>query len=142
MSASAMESPPTRTRPFGIKVIIVLQIVYLALLIAALVEILTQGGASDIIPEPTESLSVAVAILSVHILLALVIVPGLWQLRQWAWLLLMLEIGLTLGVALWAYFSGSPQYGGMVIGVAMVFYLNQGDVRKAFSRRRPAGVAT
>lgn len=142
MSDSAMESPPTRTRPFGIKAIIVLQLLYVALLITAQVAILTGGDWSDVLPQPTESVAVAVAILNVLILLGLISMPGLWRLKYWAWVLLMLQIGVSLGVAIWAYFSGSPQYGSMVIGVAMVFYLNQRDVRRAFSHRRPAGVAT
>ena len=142
MSDSVMESPTAHMRPFGIKAIIVLQLLYVALLITAQVDILTQGDWPDVLPQPTESVAVAVAILNVLILLGLISMPGLWRLKYWAWVLLMLQIGVSLGVALWAYFSGSPQYGSMVIGVAMVFYLNQGDVRRAFSRRRPACVAT
>jgi len=142
MPDSAMESPPTRTRPFGIKAIIVLQLLYVALLIMAQVDIPTQGDWPDVLPQPTESVAVAVAILNVLIFLGLISVPGLWRLKYWAWVLLMLQIGVSLGVALWAYFSDTPQYGSMVICVAMVFYLNQGDVRRAFSHRRPAGEAT
>jgi hypothetical protein len=143
MPDSSMESSPTRTRPFGIKAIMVLQLLYVALLITNQVNILTQGDRSDTLPQvPTESVAVAVAILNVLILLGLISVPGLWRLKYWAWVLLMLQIGVSLGVALWAYFSGSPQYGTMVICVAMVFYLNQGDVRRAFSHRRPAGETT
>ena len=142
MSDSAMESPPAHMRPFGIKAIIVLQLLYVALLITAQVDILTQGDWPDVLPQPTESVAVAVAILNVLIFLGLISVTGLWRLKYWAWVLLMMQIGVSLGVALWAYFSGTPQYGSMVIGVAMVFYLNQGDVRRAFARRRPTGVAT
>jgi len=142
MSDSGMESPPAHMRPFGIKAIIVLQLLYVALLITAQVGILTGGDWPDVLPQPTESIAIAVAILNVLIFLGLISVTGLWRLKYWAWVLLMMQIGVSLGVALWAYFSGTPQYGSMVIGVAMVFYLNQGDVRRAFSRRRPTGVAT
>ncbi len=142
-----MDSPPKRTRPFGIRIIILLQLIYVALLITTQVDILVQGDTllqvrwADVLPQPTESLVATLAVLNTLILITLITVAGLWQLKHWAWVLLMLQIGVSLGLTMWAYFSGSPQHLAMAIGVITVFYLNQGDVRRAFSQHSPAGKA-
>jgi len=136
-----MDSPTKSARPFGIKIIIVLQLIYVALLIVTQMDILVQGQWADVLRQPVESHVASLAVLNALILVTLVTVVGLWQLRHWAWVLLMLQIGVSLGLSLWAYFSDSPQYGAMAIGVITVFYLNQSDVRRAFSQRNPAGRA-
>lgn len=124
----------------------VVQLIYVALLITTQVEILTEVQWPDVLPQPTQSLPTAslattLTVLNLLIFFTLITVVGLWQLKHWAWVLLMAQIGVSLGLGLWSYFSGSPQYGAMAIGIITVFYLNQGDVRRAFSRQNPAGVA-
>jgi hypothetical protein len=129
-----MDSASTRRRPFGIKIIIVLQLIYVALLIMTQLDILVQGQWEDVLRQPMESHVASLAVLNALILVTLITVAGLWQLKHWAWVLLMVQIGVSLGLSLWAYFSDSPQYGAMAIGVITVFYLNQSDVRRAFSQ--------
>jgi len=127
-----MDSAATRRRPFGIKIIIVLQLIYVALLIMTQLDILVQGQWADVLRQAMESRVASLAVLNALILVTLITVAGLWQLKHWAWVLLMVQIGVSLGLSLWAYFSDSPQYGAMAIGVITVFYLNQSDVRRAF----------
>lgn len=67
----------------------------------------------------------------------MVVIIGLWLLQRWAWLVVMISTGITLTFALWRYFEGSPDYLGMLINVAVVFYLNDRSVQRAYARRRP-----
>lgn len=66
-----------------------------------------------------------------------VVIIGLWQLQRWAWLVVMISTGITLIFALWRYFEGTPDFLGMLINVAVVFYLNDRSVQRAYARRRP-----
>lgn len=66
-----------------------------------------------------------------------VVIIGLWLLQRWAWLVVMISTGVTLTFALWRYFEGTPDYLGMLINVAVVFYLNDRSVQRAYARRRP-----
>ncbi len=65
-----------------------------------------------------------------------VLIIGLWLLQRWAWLVVMVSTGITLTFALWRYFEGSPDYLGMLLNVAVVFYLNDRSVQSAYARRR------
>ncbi len=64
------------------------------------------------------------------------IILGLWLLQRWAWVLMMILIGVTLTYSLVMYVEGTPDYLGMVVYVAIVFYLNDHSVQRAFARRR------
>jgi len=66
-----------------------------------------------------------------------VVIVGLWLLQRWAWLMVMISTGITLIFALWRYFEGSPDYLGMLLNVAVVFYLNDRSVQRTYARRRP-----
>jgi len=67
------------------------------------------------------------------ILFGFAIAAGLWRLKRWAWVAVMLWTGLTLAGALAYYLQGKPEYALMVEGVVIVFYLNQRDVQQAFA---------
>jgi hypothetical protein len=75
-------------------------------------------------------------------LLSIVVVFGLLRLRRWAWVLVMIQLGMVMALDLALYFVGSPQYASMLISVVTVFYLNQSDVQDAFRRRAPEGNLT
>ncbi len=60
----------------------------------------------------------------------------LLRLRNWAWLASMSVQGLTLASSLLAYIRQEPNYLAMVLGVILVFYLNQAEVQDAFRRKR------
>lgn len=65
----------------------------------------------------------------------LVVIVGLWLLQRWAWVMVMIFAGVSLVFGLWRYFEGTPDYIGMVFYVAMVFYLNDRSVQRAYARR-------
>lgn len=124
-------------RPFGVVVIIVLQIMgFLSL-------------AGDIIGLPLSELPSVVpirwyadasnfALIIGGIMLAwqLILAIGLWLLKRWAWFLIMVQLGLSMAVCLWVYFQGVQLYIYMLINVIMVFYLNQSEVQHAFGHNR------
>ncbi|MBX6364302.1 MAG: hypothetical protein IRZ00_10580 [Gemmatimonadetes bacterium] len=67
----------------------------------------------------------------------LVVAVGIWTLRRWAWVALMITVGLGLGEGLFRYARGEPRYVTMLINVLIVFYLNQRSVQRLF-RHDPA----
>lgn len=66
------------------------------------------------------------------------VVVGLWLLQRWAWVSLMILVGVILTYTLVLYFEGAPDYIGMILYVAIAFYMNDHSVQRAFSRRRGA----
>ncbi len=62
-----------------------------------------------------------------------IIIVGLWQLRRWAWVLIMVQVGLSMLSDLYGYFYGDYSMLSMLINVIIVFYLNQREVQRAFS---------
>lgn len=62
----------------------------------------------------------------------LIVSVGLWYLKRWAWVATMSWAGINMAQALWAYWSGEPQYPAMALSVVIVLYLNQRDVQLAF----------
>ncbi|HET9985673.1 MAG TPA: hypothetical protein VFQ38_18895 [Longimicrobiales bacterium] len=62
---------------------------------------------------------------------------GIWMLRRWAWVALMIVVGLALGDGILRYVHGEPRYPSMWVNVLIVFYLNQRTVQRLFRRDRP-----
>jgi uncharacterized membrane protein (DUF2068 family) len=129
-----MEKQPTRKRPFGVLVLILLQIG--SILGVALDITVVQIGQPSIYFGPVENLNLLLGFQILYILYSLVVVVGLWQLRRWAWFIIMVQLGLSMALGLGLYFLDNPFYLGMVVNVIMVFYLNQREVQQAFERRR------
>lgn len=65
------------------------------------------------------------------------IISGLWLMQRWAWVVLMILIGIILTYSLVMYFKGTPDYQDMALYVAIAFYLNDHTVQRAFRRRTP-----
>lgn len=61
---------------------------------------------------------------------------ALFRLKAWAWLAAMSLQGIGLVAALYGYITGRPNYVGMLIGIILVLYLNQYEVRIAFREQR------
>ena len=127
----------SRKRPFGVMVIVAIHIltfaVYLAgtgvaaaLQISDVAGFLTGGG--DDLGVVSLGLNIA----------GLVLIVGLWRLRRWAWVLLMIRLGISMAVDLLAFYAGTPPYLSMVSNVVIVFYLNQQSVQQAFHESRTA----
>ncbi len=68
------------------------------------------------------------------LVVVIVVVIGLWRYRAWGWYGMMLLLAYWMATDASAYFTGRPpEYGSMVLNVAMVFYLNQREVRDLFA---------
>jgi uncharacterized membrane protein (DUF2068 family) len=129
-----MEKQPTRKRPFGVLVLILLQLG--SILGVALDVAVVQIGQPSIFFGTVTNPTLLLGFQILYILYMLVVVVGLWQLRQWAWFIIMVQLGLSMALELWLYFLDNPVYLGMLVNVIMVFYLNQREVQQAFERRR------
>lgn len=123
-----------RKRPFGISIIIFMQVLYILFLGIALF-------ASSKVPiEETTFWIMKInnpvimrIMFSALIFLEVFIVVGLWRMQRFAWVLIMIQTGLFMASDLWGYFHGHPSYTSMLIDVIIVFYLNQREVQRAFS---------
>ena len=128
-----MSPQKTQKRPFGIVVIIVLQLI--SVVGAALDMYVAFTGNTDFLFTQTAHTGGIPTYNVVAIVVGLVISVGLWQLKRWAWFLIMIQLGLSMAGGLWFYTQGNPYYYDMIVDVIAVFYLNQRDVQKAFEQR-------
>ncbi len=137
-----MVETPKRRRPFGIMVIIILQLVALISLFFDLYILEDQDlSLAGLMPGmPPEMFTYAPAV--VVILYQVILIYGLWQLKRWAWLVIMIQLGIAMAISLTTYFYGTPLYLYMFINIIMVFYLNQRDVQRAFERVKISGETT
>jgi uncharacterized membrane protein (DUF2068 family) len=131
-------------RPFGLKAIIALQIVqafgsfvYIGLLVAS--DPLLQAQLLDV-PLTVDAVAptgvlITAGLIAVVGLTRLIAAIGLWRLRQWAWLLTMVQMAVAMTIDAVAYFRGHPSYFSMMLNVVMVFYLNQREVIERFETR-------
>jgi lysylphosphatidylglycerol synthetase-like protein (DUF2156 family) len=71
----------------------------------------------------------------VFILLLSFVIAGLLARQRWAWVTTMILIGISLLTSIVHYFNDSPRYLNMMIGVAIVFYLNERSVQRVYEKR-------
>ena len=142
-----MTEKKQRRRPFGVYVIITLQLFS----IIAGVLVFTAEYFMFSYPELNIELELNFpmhgpqfwlnnAQLGILTVLSIISVIGLWRMQRWAWFLTMLELGFGMVVDISLYFNGGANYFDMLLNVLMVFYLNQKDVQRAFVRRRVEAV--
>lgn len=129
-----MPTSAGRKRPFGVTVIIIVQLMSLVMLALDLFVFDTDYMISILFPNFKETMT-ASTIVILFIAVQLITIIGLWRLKRWAWFLLMIQLGLSMAASLWAYLQGANSYIYMLLNVIMVFYLNQRDVQRAFERR-------
>jgi hypothetical protein len=129
-----MVSETKQSRPLGLYVLLILQLVVAVLLALYLM------GLEEVLPflrmmvrNPLFSL-LAPGWLMVGMLLLAVL--GMLLQKRWGWVLSMIVTGLGLAFAIWSYFQGTANYLPMLIDVVIVFYLNQRDVQKYFENSR------
>ncbi len=126
----------SRKRPFGVSVIIfmlVLYVIFFGIAILSLIDLPFGEHTIDIIE--TDNPALARFLLLIIISIQSAIIVGLLQLRRWAWVLIMVQVGLSMLSDLWGFFYGEYSFISMIINIIIVFYLNQREVQKAFSGR-------
>lgn len=64
--------------------------------------------------------------------IAAVTALGLLLYRSWGWVLAMITVGVSLAFDVSGWMNGREAYPYLAIGVAIVFYLNQAEVRRRF----------
>jgi len=134
-----LKSSPNK-RPFGVSVIVLLIAAYI-LFMASVFYLSIRSQDSSIaaqlvsILNPTQVL----AVLAIELIILLTIAIGLWRLQQWAWFLLMIWVGIQMFFDLMAYFYVREIHASMLISVIIVFYINQREVKKAFTGKTLAG---
>jgi hypothetical protein len=137
MTLLASEGSPTavrRKRPFGVTVITVIQVLSV---IGAAFFVVDELGTREILRDWRLTI-----VGGIVVVVGLVIALGLWKLRSWAWVGVMLWTGAELAICLAQYLHGIPDYWSMVAGIVVVFYLNQGEVQAAFQRGRSGAEAS
>ena len=131
-SASFLHRP--RKRPFGVSVVIFMLVLYVLFFGIALFSLyqLPFGEFTLDITE-TDNPTIARAFFIIIISIESLIIVGLWHLRRWAWVLIMVQVGLSMLSDLGGYFYGNYSFLSMIVNVIIVFYLNQREVQRAFS---------
>ncbi len=134
-----------RRLPFGVWVLVVLQIVN-ALLLLLYIWASSSAFESDVDDLETglntiESAANNLVIDVIYAVVGLVIAFGLFRLRYWAWIALMLWTGSHMAGSLMSYSDGQAPYVAMLRDVVIVFYFNQQEVRQIFMGQRAEPVA-
>lgn len=117
-------------RPFGV---ILLTLLWMAYAVLAILAALDAPGvplagmtrifaAVDLVGEASLGLATLAAVTAL----------GLLLLRPWGWVLAMLTVGVSLAFDIAGWMGGREAYAYLAIAVAIVFYLNQGEVRRRF----------
>ncbi|MDX1435393.1 MAG: hypothetical protein R3335_01185 [Anaerolineales bacterium] len=134
MAEELLEKEEQRRRPFGLYMIVVLQV------LIAVVLVLSLSGVERADPYLRALVQNPLYYTYVGwgLVIALVLgVIGMLRLRRWGWVLTMVITGLGLIFSIWSYFEGNFNYVAMIVNIMIVFYLNQRDVQAPFIRWNP-----
>ncbi len=131
---AAPGAPPRLGRPFGVYVIVCLQLLHVvSVLLEA--ERIPYDVSGLLLPEYVGAGAPAVSYAGAALLV--IVSVGLWLLKRWAWVATMFLTGVWLASGIVRYWQGTPAYVGMVINVLIVMYLNQRAVQQAFQQGPP-----
>lgn len=143
--------PHPRRLPFGIYAIVFFLVLHIAGLLFDVLAIRYELGIefidsiSTVIFEefglgglfqilfPTER-ALAIANITLVVLFC-ILIAGLLAKVRWAWVATMLLIGISLLVGILDYANDEPRYLNMLVGVIIVFYLNERSVQYAYERK-------
>jgi hypothetical protein len=131
---AAQPDPRTRPRrPFGVAVLAALAIFNVVWSFAGIAGFAPAqaGNAVALVGVAPYLLPVLVGFSAAALLAA----AGLWLLRPWGWVLMMLVVGTSLGFQLVMYWVGEFNPVRLLIWTVAAFYLNQREVRAIFQRR-------
>ena len=136
----ASESP---RRPFGLKVIIILQLAQA--LFGVFVFVLFTLNLPELRAELDQDVTMLLRLpVTLYLLVGLlrgITAIGLWRYRRWAWVLTMTLLAVSMAQDTMAFFRGRPFYFSMFVNVLLVFYLNQREVQALFAAPTPETVA-
>lgn len=121
-------------RPFGLYVVICLQVIIALSLATGLVllnyaDLTLQILLRDQLLFTTYGWIIVIAFLVASL--------GLFRLQRWGWILSMILIGTSLAYNIWLYFQGDAHYLDMFSNIVIIFYLNQRDVQAPFIQDNP-----
>ena len=131
---AAQPDPRTRPRrPFGVAVLAALAIFNVVWSFAGIAGFAPAqaGNAVALVGVAPYLLPVLVGFSAAALLAA----AGLWLLRPWGWVLMMLVVGTSLGFQLVMYWVGEFNPVRLLIWTVAAFYLNQREVRAIFQGR-------
>lgn len=124
-------------RPFGVNIIIILQLINTIIVFAILSAVVAEysdvrNELSTLDTQEVSELTSSLALEVFYAVTGLVIAIGLFRMKYWAWIAIMIWTGSRMVVNLIEYFDGYPVYMAMLRNVIIVFYLNQRSVRQAY----------
>ena len=147
MSAQPVQPAVQRggRRPLGVLVVAALQFVRATLIVIQLLGLQVAVGSFRLesafqIPEPapgTVEFVISRALAAFLVLVSLAFGIGLLTGRRWGWVGAIVISGVSLALAIGAWWYGNPAYLSMVINTIGVFYLNQREVRAIFGELQP-----
>lgn len=120
-----------RSRPLGVVLLVLFQVLNVAVTVAALAGYLGPRGGSLVAMFGTGTAVVDYLILGLGVL-SLAGAIALWRLDRFGWYAIMLLTGLGLAVQLTFYVWANPNFLNMAIYVVSAFYLNQREVKDIF----------
>jgi hypothetical protein len=131
-----MDGSERRKRPFGLYIIVGLQMLIVILLGMSLAG---EESFDPIVRVWVRNPAFYTWLGWVLIAALLLAIWGLLRLKRWGWTFTMMLTGLGLWFTLWNYLNGKTPFVGMAIYVTITFYLNQRDVQSAFVEQPSLG---
>lgn len=119
-------------RPFGVKMLIFLQIINAVVILALIIFVNLNEVKRELEGIDLDQINQSLAIDGVYAVLGLIIAYGLYRLRYWAWIAIILWAGTRMLNSLSLYIEGEPDYLVMLRDILIVFYMNQRDVQQVF----------
>ena len=130
-AAPAAPDERDRTRPIGIVLLVLFQLLNVTVSMLALAGVLGPRTGSVVAVLGNDS-PIVNGIVIVVAVLSLIGAVGLWRLRRFGWYTVMLLTGVGLAVQIAFYVWATPNFINLTIFVVSAFYLNQHEVKTIF----------
>jgi uncharacterized membrane protein (DUF2068 family) len=128
---SAALTERDRTRPIGIVLLVVFQVLNMTASVLAVAGVLgpRTGSVIDVLGN---DIPIVNGVVIATVVLTLIGAIGLWRLRRFGWYMIMLLTGLGLAIQIAFFIWATPNYINLAIYVVSAFYLNQHAVKSIF----------
>jgi uncharacterized membrane protein (DUF2068 family) len=130
-AAPAAPTERDRTRPLGIVLLVLFQILNVGATLLAVAGLLGPRAGSAVAVLGHDSPIVNGLVITIAVLTVIGTI-GLWRLRRFGWYTIMLLTGVGLTSQIAFYIWATPNFVNMAIFVISAFYLNQHDVKSIF----------